>query len=922
MPVNRFSSRREKLDKVFLSTRLRNAISYDRIAGYFSASLLEIVGEELDSVSGKIRVACNSDLQAKDIVSAKAALTAQWKSWAPASSNLFTDENDDFESTPLRENLNRLYELLISKKMEVRVLPDDAFGLIHGKAGVITLADGNKTSFMGSANDTVMAWKHNYELIWEDNSSEAIKWAQDEFDALWSHPKAYPLSDAVIKDIGRFAKRIVLPPEEWRKNPIPASAIVETPVYRRDLGLWQHQKFFVKKAFEDHIGPMKKARYVLADQVGLGKTIQLALTAQLIALVGDKPILILCPKTLIWQWQDELKELLDLPAAVWDGRRWIDENKIEHASLGSDGIRKCPRRVGIVSIGLVIMMTEVRELLLKMEYDCVILDEAHKARRQNLGASHDTENADPNNLMDFMLHISDKTKTLLLATATPVQLRPIEAYDLLAILAAGDESVLGNNNSPWRKQPDANLRIIMKQSPLPVDELKKWEFISNPLPPSGDMKSSSGRDITILRNSLKVSPKAYFLSGADYRNLSSSDSTRLRQMFTDFMDFQNPYIRRIIRRTREQLETSIDPQTNEPFLKKIGVRLFGEETSGSIFLPAYLEEAYNKAELFCSLVGKRQKNAGFLRTLVLRRLGSSLAAGINTGRKFLGEPPLVMLVEVEDETTEEDEETEAPIVELSEFAAGLVPEEKAALQAMLKSLEAYKDDDPKFKAVNRYLNDEGWLNFGCIIFSQYRDSLYGLAQYLSNLYPNERIALYSGNTTSGIVSNRTFHRSSREKIKKMVRDGEIRLLLGTDAASEGLNLQRLGTLINLDLPWNPTRLEQRKGRIQRIGQMRDEVYVYNMRYRGSVEDRVHELLSSRLNEIFDLFGQIPDVLEDVWVNTALGQIEAARQIIDQIPRQHPFQVKNTNVDPVDWESCSEVLNEFDKKRLLSQGWNG
>jgi superfamily II DNA/RNA helicase len=68
----------------------------------------------------------------------------------------------------------------------------------------------------------------------------------------------------------------------------------------------------------------------------------------------------------------------------------------------------------------------------------------------------------------------------------------------------------------------------------------------------------------------------------------------------------------------------------------------------------------------------------------------------------------------------------------------------------------------------------------------------------------------------------------------MVQRGELRLLLGTDAASEGLNLQRLGALINLDLPWNPTRLEQRKGRIQRIGQLRDTVRVYNMRYQDSV----------------------------------------------------------------------------------------
>ena len=155
----------------------------------------------------------------------------------------------------------------------------------------------------------------------------------------------------------------------------------------------------------------------------------------------------------------------------------------------------------------------------------------------------------------------------------------------------------------------------------------------------------------------------------------------------------------------------------------------------------------------------------------------------------------------------------------------------------------------------------------------------------------------------------------------MVRGGDIRLLLGTDAASEGLNLQRLGSLINLDLPWNPTRLEQRKGRIQRIGQMRDTVDIYNMRYAGSVEDRVHELLSSRLEDITDLFGQLPDVLEDAWVSVALRDIEKAKQTIDAVPTQHPFEVRYHKVERVNWESCANVLNTSDRRRFLARGWN-
>ena len=160
----------------------------------------------------------------------------------------------------------------------------------------------------------------------------------------------------------------------------------------------------------------------------------------------------------------------------------------------------------------------------------------------------------------------------------------------------------------------------------------------------------------------------------------------------------------------------------------------------------------------------------------------------------------------------------------------------------------------------------------------------------------------------------------RETLKQMVRRGELRLLLGTDAASEGLNLQRLARLINLDLPWNPTRLEQRKGRIQRIGQIHDTVEIYNMRYKDSVEDRVHELLSSRLQDIYQLFGQLPDVLEDVWVAVAVGAQEEARKVIDAVPQAHPFELRYTHVEPIDWESCRQVLDAQEKRRVLSQGW--
>ena len=74
--INRFSSRRQRLDRSFLCERLRGARAYDRIAGFFSSSLLEVAGEELESVSGTVRLVCNSGLDPRDVATAQQAAQA------------------------------------------------------------------------------------------------------------------------------------------------------------------------------------------------------------------------------------------------------------------------------------------------------------------------------------------------------------------------------------------------------------------------------------------------------------------------------------------------------------------------------------------------------------------------------------------------------------------------------------------------------------------------------------------------------------------------------------------------------------------------------------------------------------------------------------------------------------------------------
>ena len=205
---------------------------------------------------------------------------------------------------------------------------------------------------------------------------------------------AVNLSDFVISDIDRISKRVVIPLKDWREDSedvVPAVA-VEEPVYRREFGLWEHQKYFVELAFREH-KQKGGARFLLADMVGLGKTIQLAMSAKLMALYGDKPVLIIVPKTLTYQWQEELKTLLDMPSAVWTGRGWMDENGYEYPADSNRSILKCPRRVGIVSQGLITRKSEAADLLKQLKYECVILDEAHRARRTNAAKDPDLHKA-------------------------------------------------------------------------------------------------------------------------------------------------------------------------------------------------------------------------------------------------------------------------------------------------------------------------------------------------------------------------------------------------------------------------------------------------------------------------------------------------------------------------------------------------
>jgi superfamily II DNA or RNA helicase len=901
--IRRFSSRTGRLDHALLSERLKGAKSYRRIAGYFRSSIFELVGEDLDGVDD-IRIVCNGDLDPRDVQTAK-ALEVGLK-------EQLSEGVDPLERLLKRGRYRRLYDLLKSGRVSVRVVAGDDAPFLHGKAGVIEARDGSKTVFIGSLNETREGWSRHYEIVWEDASTEGVAWVEAEFEWLWARGK--PLPEAVIEEIGRTALRReveigALDPEE-----VAPAALVESPIFRQDDGLQPWQRSFVSM-FLQHRETYGEngARLLLADEVGVGKTLSLATSALVSALLGDGPVLILCPSTLTRQWQVELKDKLGVPSAVWLSNRkaWLDPSDNVIKTNGPKDVVRCPYRIGIVSTGLVFQQgTHVHDRecaeLLKMKFGMVILDEAHKARRARGLNDPDGE---PNNLLSFMMAIARRTRHVLLGTATPIQTRVAELWDLMGVLNSGASYVLGGPMVTDWTRPEVARDLITGARQI-TDEAGGWALIRNPLPP--------GREDLLFdhcRSELGVSARE-FRTDRSHIDLSEDVRADLRDALASkasglaFFQRHNPIVRHVVLRKRRSLE-------DMGLLKRIAVDVFPSAqrpqpgfAGRALVTSSAFDEAYKCATAFGAALRKRNRSAGITEKLMQQRICSSFASGLSTAKALLAKRQ----IQAESDAEELLREDAAPDVERDE----------AELLNRILELLAPMQSDPKLEVAKRFLLDDGWLDRGCIIFSQYFDTAEWVARGLSSELPSEPVAVYAGLGKSGIWLRSDFASAEREALKDQVKQRKLRLVVATDAACEGLNLQTLGTLINMDLPWNPSRLEQRLGRIKRFGQLSERVSMLNLVYQGTRDEDIYNALSGRMENVYDIFGSLPDTIEDEWIDDVQMLEENLRNYTSKkTAAQNAFDVRYAgSVYPTGkaWEKCESVLARRDVYQAMSNGW--
>lgn len=891
---------------------LESAVRYDRSTGYFTAPALTLAARGIEALvrnQGRMRMLVGCTLNEDE---AQAIIRGENLRETAAASLL------KMPLVPPDAQAHAALELLswmVAKGfMEVKVAipcdknrhPVPGIGLFHEKAGVIEDKTGDRLAFSGSVNETAHGWKHNWESFhvfcsWM-GGVEHIEAEEKSFATLWSDqsPRAmvFDVPEAVKKALLRFLPSsdqparlqneptddpVDPPPEEgFTLKPQPAQSLLPLQVNadeRREavwrfictaplrpdgvrvgeatsaITPWPHQMRAFHRMY-DHWPP----RLLIADEVGLGKTIEAGLLIRQAWLSGKaKRILILAPKAVLKQWQIELREKFNLNWPIYDGHdlAWYPSRALRSKAtreVSRDDWHKEP--FVIVSSHLMRRRERQPELLeATTPWDLVILDEAHHARRKSPGQASE---GGPNLLLRLMQGLRTKTNGLVLLTATPMQVHPIEVWDLLGLLgmpqawnakAFLDYFPLAGKPNPSHEEFDtlATLFQATERSFGAID----LEAAVDKAP--GRSRIKARRILAALRDSAST-PR---------RQLESAE----RKAALALLKTHTPVSALISRHTRGLLRQyfKLGKLKTPIATRRVDDQFLPMSTAEREVYEAvedYISSTYNNA------AADERTSVGFVMTIYRRRLASSFQALKNTlsdRREATGKPSAQRLLTFgagrpeedlnDDETSDEAMDTDEA-VELERRALDF--EEKGDIERLLAMIARLPSDTKakRLEAIIEELARAGHKQV--IVFTQYTDTL----DYLRGLLisTGRKILCFSGRGGEYLDASANWRTISREETKRRFRNGDADILLATDAAAEGLNFQFCGALVNYDSPWNPMRVEQRIGRIDRLGQQFPEIRIVNLMYEDTVETDVYRALRNRIGLFTAVVGKLQPIL--------------------------------------------------------------
>lgn len=874
---------------------LSSAIRYDRTTGYFRAGSLALAARGLEHMllnGGKMRllVGCTLGQDEVDAIERGMAMEDVFRSKTELTIG------DDISVTD-REALELLAWMVGRQMLEVKLAvpcdehrrPTEGNSIFHEKAGIVEDKTGDRLAFVGSINETVQGWKHNGETFhvftsygptvahvdaeeqsflcyWEDRSRSS---------RIYDFPTALrddllrflPPDDEMPSRLRRYEDAPPPPPPEpeiepelvdvdaareelWRRIRTAAqssSGGVWVGEATSPMDAWPHQR----RAFLRMYGGsnVHVPRLLIADEVGLGKTVQAGLLIRQSWMAGRlRRGLILAPANVCTQWQAELREKFALDWPLYDGscmRRYdaITQTYVERPVSRQEWASE---PFVIMSSHLARRRDRRPELLQVEPWDLVIVDEAHHARCKRSG-----DRVEPNMLMRLLRDLKERTHGLILLTATPLQTHAMELYDLLSLLGFPPEWDASSYERYFEALAQPNIAVERFEECARL--FRATESFHSTL--DDGAAARMGGDITGPLSRLRARKILAALRGQasiPRRRLTVEErqaAVRLMKRWTPVAALMSRHTRALLR--RYQAEGKLDARIATRRVADRFIEMEPAEREIYTRVEEFLRTSYAQADQ------SRRTAVGFILTIYRKRLSSSFAALASSLQGRLERNANDDQFDLE----EAGEETDADELERQQRQARQILE-AAGIADILADVTRLPIDT-KARALRdelAQLKADGYDQ--TMVFTGYTDTMDGLRDWLAQQTGRE-ILCFSGRGGEVRTPDGAWKPVTRADIKKRFREGKGDILLCTDAAAEGLNFQFCGSLINYDMPWNPMRVEQRIGRIDRLGQRFEDIRIVNLHYKDTVETEVYCALSSRIRLFEDMVGNLQPILSAV-----------------------------------------------------------
>jgi superfamily II DNA or RNA helicase len=600
---------------------------------------------------------------------------------------------------------------------------------------------------------------------------------------------------------------------------------------------------------------------LIADEVGLGKTIEAGLIwTELRARQDARRLLVICPAMLREKWKRELSDRFGVQAEIVDAQDLLTKLDAARqrpqdafaliASLQGTRPPKGwndkdePSQSATAKLARFLEDAELDEPLV----DLVVIDEAHYLRNQETQTHR------------FGTLLRPVTQSMVMLSATPIQLRNRDLFNLLHLL---DEDAFPFEYS-FDQSLRANAPIVLLRDRVLNSTVTQAEFIEALDDALGERFFDDNEQLEFLRTN---PPSDEALA-----------SPRGRSEIADQLDRINP-LTKVVTRT---LKRDVQENRVERLPKVIKATMSGVEAN-------FYTQVTERVREFCE---ELEISEGFMLTIPQRQMASCMAAACQGWIDKVGKGTNDEMAETVYEIYgDEDPPAERPNL-------GVLLRELVAIARSVGNYQALFDNDTKYQSLVKNLRNY-WSKYPgkkVVLFSFYRNTLYYLAKRLKS-DGFDSVVVHGG-------------MDKQEALDRFERPAGPNILLSSEVAAEGVDLQFSSLVINYDLPWNPAKIEQRIGRIDRIGQEESQILIWNLVYEDTVDDRVYERLLDRLTTFRQALGSMEAVLGDEIRELGyelLSHKLTPKQELDRIDRTSVTIVSNTRQQELLEEEATHLI---------------